>query len=657
MRGKIKFLMRRIWDVIGAVGVRTKIMGIVLGLVLVLGLGITFQVRATLTQALSRELEQRGISVTRDLAARSTDLILTNNLFALHELLRDTVENNEDLRYAFILGKDNQVLIHSFVHDVPLDLLAVNQVRSDQHHGLELLQTEEGVIRDVAVPIFEGRVGTARLGLSERRLRERVTTVTRQLLLTTLLVSLIGVLGGYLLAWVLTRPVQTLVEVTQALARGDMSRKAPRWANDEIGALGTAFNAMIDDLAQAEQERAAYNTQLERRNRELSALNIVAQTVSGPLSLSEALERALEQVLGVVDSEAGWICLLEEEEDGACRAFAGMRALCRPQVGGEPRPCRWECGCRRAIDTGQPMLIHPLATDCLLLDVEMEGCWPTVCHVAVPLLVKARAVGLLNVVCQDGTCLEPADLDLLGAVGQQLGVAIENTRLWEEVRRKEALRGELLKKVITAQEEERRRIARELHDETGQALTSLMVGLRVLEGAACLEEVWDTTDKLRTMAAQTLDNLHSLALELRPSVLDDSGLVAALRRYVKDYATGFALDADFEVVGLEDKRLTPEVETTLYRIVQEALTNVARHAEASQVSVLLEQRGDSVIGIVEDDGQGFDVEGVLTLRQLKRLGLHGMQERASLVGGKLTVESTPGIGTTVFIEIPLDGVP
>jgi len=100
--------------------------------------------------------------------------------------------------------------------------------------------------------------------------------------------------------------------------------------------------------------------------------------------------------------------------------------------------------------------------------------------------------------------------------------------------------------------------------------------------------------------------------------------------------------------------LTPEVETTLYRIVQEALTNVARYAEASQVSVLLEQQRGSVIGIVEDDGRGFDVESALTSGQPTRLGLHGMQERASLVGGKLTLESTPGIGTTVFVEIPLD---
>jgi len=225
----------------------------------------------------------------------------------------------------------------------------------------------------------------------------------------------------------------------------------------------------------------------------------------------------------------------------------------------------------------------------------------------------------------------------------------------EELHDKEVLRGKLLEKIFAVQEDERRRISRELHDETGQALTSLTVGLKALEGATSLDEIQDTVAQLRTMAAQTLDSLHSLALELRPSALDDLGLVAALKRYVKDYAANFTLDADFEVVGLNEELLTPQVETALYRIVQEALTNVARHAKASQVSVLLEQRGNSVIGIVEDDGRGFDVESVLASGHLESLGLHGMQERASLVGGKLTVESTPGIGTTVFVEIPLDG--
>ncbi len=228
--------------------------------------------------------------------------------------------------------------------------------------------------------------------------------------------------------------------------------------------------------------------------------------------------------------------------------------------------------------------------------------------------------------------------------------------MYEELGQKESLRGQLMEKVITAQEEERRRIARELHDETGQALTSLMVGLKVLAGAASLQEVQEKASQLRAVAAQTLDSVHRLALELRPSVLDDLGLVAAIQRHVKDWGENCGLRADFQAIG-PDRRLSPQIETTVYRVVQEALTNVARHAEAQNVSVILEYRGDSIVCIIEDDGQGFDVTRVLKANDMRRLGLYGMQERISLVGGKLAVESTAGVGTTVFVEIPLDVSP
>ena len=692
------------WRLAGGVSVRVKIMGITLGLVLLLGLVLTWQVRTTMTHTLTAELEQRGVSIARDLAARSTDLVLTNNLFALYELIHDTVTNDQDVRYAFVLSPEGEVLAHSFGGDLPLDLVAANTVRSDQHHHLEVLDTEEGLIRDVAVPIFQGRAGVARVGMSEQRLHRNLNALSRRLLLVTLLVSLGGVALSTVLTWILTRPVLRLVDATQAVARGDLSHKVTPWADDEIGQLEASFNVMAEDLARAREETEAYNRRLLRRNRELSALNAVAQAVSGSLSLSQALERALEQVLDAVDSDAGWICLLRE--DGTCRAFAVMRGLCQPRVGEEPGLCLRHCACRQALETGRPVLIHPLSlfsasldvdcqaqalaaglgspagadvrlgspagadvrlgspagadvkcglrADCPLLSTEMERGRPLVGHVAVPLLVKARAVGLLNVACHRGSCFQPDDLNLLSAVGRQLGVAIENTRLWEEVRRKEALRGELLRKVITAQEEERRRIARELHDETGQVLTSLLVGLKVVEEAQNLSEARHLAGNLKNVVSQTLEAVRNLALELRPSMLDDLGLVPALARYVQSCPERFGFEADFAAIGLDGQRLPSEIETTLYRIVQEALTNAARHAQARRVSVLLERRGDSVVAIVEDDGKGFDVAGVLASEdERRRLGLYGMEERASLVGGQLTVESAAGAGTTVFVEVPL----
>ncbi|MFN3762665.1 MAG: GAF domain-containing sensor histidine kinase [Anaerolineae bacterium] len=277
----------------------------------------------------------------------------------------------------------------------------------------------------------------------------------------------------------------------------------------------------------------------------------------------------------------------------------------------------------------------------------------------VPLRVKEKSVGVLSLMGRGE--VGPEDLGLLEAVGRQVGIGIENARLWEEVRQKEAVRRDLLHRLMTAQEEERRRIARELHDEAGQALTSLLVSLRLMENAKSLEEVRALVAGMREVVSGTLDAVHDLAVELRPSVLDDLGLVPALARYVQGCQDRLGMTVDLEVVGLDSVRLPESVETAIYRIAQEAVTNAARHARARHVSVVLERRGDTVVLVVEDDGEGFDMETVMAAQRQGRLGLSGMAERASLVGGRLTVESAPGAGTMVLLEVPIgntgDGSP
>jgi signal transduction histidine kinase len=227
----------------------------------------------------------------------------------------------------------------------------------------------------------------------------------------------------------------------------------------------------------------------------------------------------------------------------------------------------------------------------------------------------------------------------------------ELAQLSEELRQKEQIRAQLLEKAITAQEEERKRIARELHDDTSQALTSLVVGLKVLEGLHDPGQIRAQVAELRELAAGTLDSVHGLALELRPSVLDDLGLVAAVQRHVATQTRRQGVEVDFHTTGLDGKRLGPETEMAVYRIIQESLANVSRHSRATAASVILECRRDTLVAIVEDNGRGFDVGALLASEQ--SLGLHGMRERSLLVGGKLTIESSPGGGTTVFVQIPL----
>ena len=220
-----------------------------------------------------------------------------------------------------------------------------------------------------------------------------------------------------------------------------------------------------------------------------------------------------------------------------------------------------------------------------------------------------------------------------------------------ERRGAEDLREHLLARAISAQEEERTRIARELHDETGQALTAILVGLRGIQEATDREHIETQCERLRDLTAQTIRDVGRIARGLRPSTLDDLGLIPALRRYAEELADANHLDVRIADGALP--RLRPELETAIYRMVQEALTNVARHAAARHASVTLGESGDTLRVIIEDDGRGFDVDSALGGRA-RGLGLIGMQERASLVGGRMEIARRRSGGSRITLEVPLE---
>jgi two-component system sensor histidine kinase UhpB len=207
--------------------------------------------------------------------------------------------------------------------------------------------------------------------------------------------------------------------------------------------------------------------------------------------------------------------------------------------------------------------------------------------------------------------------------------------------------------VLAAQEDERKRIARELHDETAQALTTLLIRLKILERARSTGEMHGQIDELRELTSQTLEAVRKMAVELRPTTLDDLGLLAALEAYAESYRSRIPVRVTFRADGFDSRqdRLPPEVELVLYRVVQEALTNVAKHANADAVDIELRRQGDEVIAVVSDDGQGFDVEEMMRSRE-RGLGLFGMQERLALVRGQLVIDSVPGGGTRVHAWVP-----
>lgn len=464
------------WRIAGSVDVRTKILGMVLALTTALGLAVTLQVRSVMTIVFAQELESRGVSVASDLASRSIDPILLNDTYALHQLLRETVANHPDVLYAFVLDSKGQVLAHTFGDaGFPAGLLAptlaeaVSTLHGEIRHWV--YASNEGTVHEMIAPILGGDAGVVRLGLTDTRLQAIVNTVSGQMILTTLLVALAGIVAAMLLTWLLTRPILDLVATTKEIGRGNLQARAPHWADDEIGILADAFNQMVIDLDASR-------------------------------------------------------CAVAEKE-------------------------------------------------------------------------RARFL--------------------------------------------------LLKKLISAQEEERKRIARELHDGVGQMLTSLMVGMRTMQRSDDAVLHQERIEELCAMVGETLEQVRVLSRELRPSLLDDLGLVAALERYVGEFTRAHAeVSVDLHC-DLPD-RLPSTIETALYRIVQEAMTNAARHGKASAISVLVSRRANSVQAIVEDNGGGFNVEAVR--RQQSSVGIFGMSERAELLGGALDIESGPE-GTTVYVEIPL----
>ncbi|QDV39591.1 sensor histidine kinase [Tautonia plasticadhaerens] len=239
--------------------------------------------------------------------------------------------------------------------------------------------------------------------------------------------------------------------------------------------------------------------------------------------------------------------------------------------------------------------------------------------------------------------------ELEGRVAERTAALAEaNAALWAEI----AARAALSRQLATAQEDERRRIARDLHDQTGQLLAGLALAVRAVADAGPLPApAAERLADVRRVADELGRQVHELAVRLRPTALDDLGLEAALGQLAAEWSARAGVPVDFQAAGLEAGRLPTEVETVLYRVVQEALTNVAKHARAQSVSVVISRHGGSATAVIEDDGVGSDP--IVLDHRGGRLGLVGMRERVSLVGGQLDIETELGRGTAIIARVPL----
>jgi signal transduction histidine kinase len=419
---------------------------------------------------LEEQLLQHAKSLGANMAAIVAEPVLTNNVYELHKIIKQTLTDDIHTRYIFILDKDNRIMVSSFAGGLPKGLRAVNGIAGNEI-SIKTLETDEGVIWDVATPIANGLGGTIRIGITDHYRVMGMKQVSNNIIMSTFLIILVALLMAYLLTRLITNSLLKLDQTTRLLGQGkyNISIKPDLWAGKEIYNLYLAFNEMIINLNYIREKEE--QSQIARKN--------------------------------------------------------------------------------------------------------------------------------------------------------------------------------LLQKTINAQEEERKRIARELHDETNQYLAVINYGLDSMLHMDNQEQHDEKVAELKGLVKQASDGLRSLAWELRPKLLDEFGLVLALNKYLEYFTNQYEIAMDISS-NIEYVNLPKTYEISVYRIVQEALINVIKHAKATKVNVSIQKSKENLIITIEDDGIGF------SKTTKDSLGIYGMHERAALIGGKLSVESELGAGTTVLLSIELN---
>ncbi len=632
------------------ISLRLQIILLVLSFTLAVGLGNTYRAHLALDDLAREQFERRSLATALALAAQVTDLSFSNDLFGLYELLNHSLVNTPDVRYIMVLDDTGAIRAHTFGPGVPRGLVEANTAAPGEAWHINRLSTEEGPVVDVAIPLTEGQPGLLRLGMSEQVIIDSVNRHTWQLVgLMTL--SLLPVLAvTYILGRALTTPLLKLVEGTNAIRRGELARPVSVTGRDEVAQLGAAFNEMTHALARSQAALEDSNQTLQTRNEELAALYTVATAMAQADTVDGLAQAALTKALEVMGLTVGWVFLTPDPPGSApcLRAVAGLP----PESAGQLPVHRPDCCVPDALQQAQ---ITHAGQPCPCFGPNQPH-QPELCHAVVPLNGRTQNWGSMHLACSNPDCFSSTHLNLLTAIGRQVGMAVENSYL-AEAQRRESFRRLLLDRVLVAQEEERKRIARELHDELAQSLAVL---IRDLEEASRPEAPGQQSlparsRDTRALALRILEQTRRLIFDLRPSALDDLGLLPALRRFAQHHLDLAGIELHVTVSGTK-RRLPPEMETALFRIAQEAISNVVKHAQASQVQLNLWFDAQRVTLTITDNGLGFTPEEGLNATQdgAGCLGLLGMRERAELLGGDLEINSRPGHGASVRVTIPLE---
>jgi signal transduction histidine kinase len=397
-------------------------------------------------------------------------------------------------------------------------------------------------------------------------------------------------------------------------------------------------------------------TEMLTRHHQLLALSRISSAVSGLSHLDDTLNVALDTVLEIVNGTIGGILLLDERtQELTYRVQRGLSG----KYAEEMRLKLGEGISGTVAQTGEPVLVLDMSRDPRTARLDLVRTEGLKSFVGVPLRAKNRVLGVMNIASHLPGEFAKEDMYLLDSIGHQLGVAIEQAELYERLSNATERYQTLLQHAMTAQEEERKRIARELHDSTSQMLTGLALNIQAAMDVAEMNGIHDPMmeerlKKAHSLAVETSLEVSKLINDLRPTLLDSLGLAPAIQRYIETWLQPKGINTSLKTRGHE--RLPSEVEVALFRIAQEAVNNITRHSEAKHVDIDLQCDGEKCVLKIRDDGKGFDVQEITKVDKTGRgVGLFGMQERVTLVGGTCSVDSTPGQGTTIVSEVPYTG--
>jgi len=401
----------------------------------------------------------------------------------------------------------------------------------------------------------------------------------------------------------------------------------------------------VIEMARDVTESKKLQKEVIRANRELLALNSITCALSQSLDLKATLQAVAETTLDALEAQASWVKLLNDTSGLSAWASRGLPAETRDEL------------VEAASNIGSSEHEVTSASYFVVPGDGTDGRDHTLWQFAVtPLKSKGVILGTAGV----ATVKRPLDqqrIQLLDAIGNEIAVAVERCKLYEEVQLARDLQGELLHKVITAQEEERRRIARELHDETGQALTALRLCLERL-ALAPVPTGKETKARLAQaleLCQQAEEEVDKLIFDLRPALLDDLGLVEAIEFYAHTRLKTAGIGLSLRVTG-KKRRLSGEKEAALFRVMQEGISNIVKHAHAKRAVIHLQFKTNQLVAQIKDDGCGFEMSQIVSSHNPKSgLGLLGMRERMNLVGGGLSILSKPGGGTHLKAVVPLAG--